>query len=96
MTYRGFDYLHSRVLLNYQDELVTLERKLDRLDKADAERETAGLRTGLQSRAKDLTLAMSKQSESRQDLIAEIKQKLLDYGEYRNCDIHAKLIVCLR
>ena len=80
MTYRGFSYLHSRILLNCQDELATLEKKLDSLDKIDEEQENDGANTGLHSRAKDIRLAKNQQCESRQAVLAEIKHKLLEYG----------------
>ena len=76
--YRGFSYLHSRVLLTLQDEIVALERELDRKDELDAQN---GFHPRLASRARD-------ERESRRDgdqrtraqIIDDSRLKLVQYG----------------
>ena len=85
MTYRGFTYLHSRVLLHVQDELNVLERSLDAFDKGDELRETRGQRTGLRSKRLDLRLSKDQPGETRQEILEKIKQKLLEYGMILSC-----------
>ena len=76
--YRGFGYLHSRVLLGLQDQIVFLERELDQKDSFDQQN---GLARRLQSRARD-------ERESRRDdderprarILDDIRRKLVEYG----------------
>jgi hypothetical protein len=76
--YRGFGYLHSRVLLNLQDQIVFLERELDQKDSFDQQN---SLTLRLRSRARD-------ERESRRDgeerprerILEEIRRKLVEYG----------------
>ena len=80
--YRSFSYLHSRLLLNLQDEVRSLEQKLDTLDKLDAANSEDGVSGALQSRVKDLRKARQDWEGSRQALLAELRQKLLEYGTH--------------
>ena len=76
--YRGFDYLHARVLLNLQDQIVTLERELDQKDAFDQENGLTGV---LQSRAKDIRQAkINSEERSRNQILEEIREKLVKYG----------------
>ena len=68
---RRFGTLHTRLLLYRQDELATLERRLDRLDREDALTED-GLQC-LMSRDMD--------EEPRQNLVDQIDVKLKAYDE---------------
>ena len=92
MVYRGFDYLHSRVLLHHQNELAVLEQELDELDdmdQANSSHDTGiGEATRLQSIAIDKRIAyQEKQDRSRQQILSDIRTKLLEYGPYytRHC-----------
>lgn len=77
--YRGFGYLHSRVLLELQDEIRILERDLDDLDKMDHENKND---RRLKSRAVDIRDAKREgQQITRRTLIAEIRDKLVQYDE---------------
>ena len=73
--YRGFDFLHSRVLLNLQDQIVTLERELDEKDRQD---EQNGLGNRLFSRSRDED--EDKTSRSRPKILDDIRLKLAEYG----------------
>ncbi|MCJ1351954.1 MAG: hypothetical protein MMC33_001938 [Icmadophila ericetorum] len=71
--YRGFNYLHSRVLLHLQNSLAVLERELDRKDGVDAGK------ICLQSIAKDKQQDKSKRS--REIILTDIRKRLVEYDE---------------
>ncbi|PSN62495.1 hypothetical protein BS50DRAFT_603216 [Corynespora cassiicola Philippines] len=76
--YRSFSYLHARVLLDLQDEIACLERKLDRIDWEDFETDPGRL----QSRALDEARARREgDAQNRRKILREIKTKLLEYDE---------------
>ena len=75
--YRSFSYLHSRVLLDLQDEITTLEKELDDLDWDDHDSDPERLRT----REYDVEVPESSTStRTRRTVLREIKSKLLEYG----------------
>lgn len=79
--YRSFSYLHSRVLLDLQDEITALEKELDEKDWDDFEEHPERLR----SREIDVEKA-AEEAESepnvrnRRVILNEIRIKLLQYG----------------
>ena len=76
--YRAFNYLHSRVILELQDELRCLEDNLSDLDKIDFDN---GDGRRLKSRACDIRQAKREKTNSkRAQLIAAIRDKLVSYG----------------
>lgn len=75
MIYRGFSYLHSRLLLYLQDEIACAEKELDLMDKDDSE-DTEFYQTCLKSRDKD----DSRPGHPRRKLLCTIKDLLLQYG----------------
>jgi hypothetical protein len=77
--YRGFGYLHSRVLLGLQDRIVALERELDQKDDDD---HTCDRRNRLESRARDAQIARREGEErSRDDILEDIRETLVKYDE---------------
>ena len=76
MIYRRFGFLHSRILLNKQDELRLLEERLDDLDKIDAKDSALCL----QSRQKDEVRTDIEREHSRQELLRKSEQILSQYG----------------
>jgi hypothetical protein len=77
--YRAFDYLHSRVILDLQEDLRGLERKLVDLDEMDVEN---GNEDRVTSRKDDLEAAREAGEESkRANLVHTIRTKLVNYGE---------------
>lgn len=73
--YRAFNYLHSRVILDLQDELRVLEEDLEELD-LENEGENR-----FRSRKDDLQHAKcTKTTSVRAQLIDTIRGKLLNYG----------------
>ena len=77
--YRAFNYLHSRVILQLQDEIRGMERKLKYLDEIDLEN---GEGNRLRSRKDDLKQARREKTESeRAGLLENIRSKLVHYGE---------------
>lgn len=78
--YRGFSYLHSRVLLQLQDELAALEKELDELDDADKEEERE---LNLQSRRHDEEEPRDEDDgyRTRKEILDDIHKKLLEYDE---------------
>jgi len=70
------------VLLELQDEIVVLERKLKEIDDDAIYMNREDL---LQSRAADLNWARTEGiEETRQSVISEIRRKLMRYGVCRN------------
>jgi hypothetical protein len=67
--YRSFDYLHSRVILNMQDEIRVLETKLEKLDDQDKIDNEARLTSG------------RKAGPERSALLCTIGEKLVRYDE---------------
>ncbi|EAT79898.1 hypothetical protein SNOG_12600 [Parastagonospora nodorum SN15] len=77
--YRAFDYLHSRVILDLQEDLRSLETKLVSLDEIDVER---GDGNRVTSRKDDLERAREDNVESkRASLLSTIRGKLVSYDE---------------
>lgn len=85
MQYRGFGALHSRLLLAQQCDIEKLERELNLLDDWDSKTEGMGIK--LKFKACD-DRACTRESlgpdfpyrRSRPEVIAELKQCLMDYG----------------
>jgi hypothetical protein len=74
--YRGFSYLHSRVILDLQDELRCLEENLEEIDSENEENDR------VRSRKNDLKHALQEGIESpRARLIERLHDKLMKYGE---------------
>lgn len=74
--YRSFSYLHSRVLLDLQDEITTLEKELDDIDWEDYDEEPARLKS------RDFDVSQPEGECSRRVILREIKAKLMEYGTY--------------
>lgn len=81
MVFRRFGFLHTRVLLNKQDELRVLEKQLDNIDQEDA-REKPKL---LKCRERDMRQESTDEKKSRQALLQEIEGKLTEYGMLLSC-----------
>ena len=92
LLYRGFGYLHARVLSGLQHDVESLERQLDRLDQWDKDSGTSedGLREKLScKRRDDLQNSPDKVpgdfqhcfKKTRPQILAELKQKLMEYGK---------------
>lgn len=71
MLYRRFGYLQARLLLNKQDELRVLERKLDRMDTFDARDHPTRLQT------RDLK---EEDAAPKRELLRQIEEKFREYG----------------
>ncbi|KAF2234700.1 hypothetical protein EV356DRAFT_141135 [Viridothelium virens] len=80
--YRGFSYLHGRMLLELQDEVAVLERELDQFDRGDKEG-TSSQQLSLRSRAYDMRESknLSKGTRTRRDILKEIRTKLVEYDD---------------
>jgi hypothetical protein len=77
--YRSFSYLHSRVLLDLQDEITTLEKELDDIDWDDYDEDPVRLK----SRDFDMSQPDGEgEPRSRRVILREIKAKLMEYGMY--------------
>lgn len=75
--YRSFSYLHSRVLLDLQDEITSLEAELDEIDLEDSFED----QRRLMSRDYDASQPHGEGApRSRRVILREIKTKLLEYG----------------
>ncbi|CAN9433181.1 unnamed protein product [Alternaria alternata] len=76
--YRSFSYLHSRVLLDLQDEITSLEAELDEIDLEDSFED----QRRLMSRDYDASQPHGEGApRSRRVILREIKTKLLEYDE---------------
>lgn len=78
MIYRRFGYIHSRLLLNKQDELRELEANLHDMDLVDASSEEGAL--CLKSRELDEERNDIQGLGSRKALLEKIEQITLQYG----------------
>lgn len=77
MVYRGFSYLHSRLLLYLQDELRCAEKELDEMDEDDFnDPDNPRSKICLKSREKD----DARKDKSRRALLFRIKDLLMQYG----------------
>ncbi|CAO2656429.1 Nn.00g052320.m01.CDS01 [Neocucurbitaria sp. VM-36] len=76
--YRSFSYLHSRVLLDLQDEITSLEKELDEMDWDDFDEEPDRLR----SREIDVDRSDGENdTRNRRVILREIREKLMEYDE---------------
>ncbi|KAF2714167.1 hypothetical protein K504DRAFT_498936 [Pleomassaria siparia CBS 279.74] len=76
--YRSFSYLHSRILLDLQDEITCLEKELDELDWDDSSENPNRLR----SREADVAEAENEPGQrNRRVLLGEIRIKLMEYDQ---------------
>lgn len=76
--YRSFTYLHSRILLDLQDEIRNLEKELDDIDWDDFDDDPERLR----SRETDVARAANEgDARNRRVILKEIKTKLMEYDE---------------
>lgn len=88
--YRSFDYLHSRVILDLQDELRSLEDDLMEIDEDDAYSTNARQKRRVRSRDADIEEGFREATEqNRTDilpsrrivLLEKIRLKLIQYDE---------------
>jgi hypothetical protein len=78
--YRSFSYLHSRVLLDLQDEITSLEKLLDEVDEDDEIDDPDRLR----SREIDVDRAVhDDDTRNRRVILHQIRVKLLEYGMFQ-------------
>jgi hypothetical protein len=77
--FRGFNYLHTRLLLEKQYEISRLEQELDELDRTDDTTDMGKKRLG--NRDLDNRRARNDEYRSRQEILDEIHRKLLEYDE---------------
>lgn len=82
MQYRGFSYLHARLLLALQCDIEGLERELDDLDARDMEGNQDRLRSKRRDdiEARKMEDAKDDDERSRPAILADLKQQLMDYG----------------
>ena len=73
MLYRRFGYLQSRVLLEKQAELRSLEQQLDNLDRSEMYDEPDNL------------YSRESQGEERKGLLTQIEAKFCEYGKSTCC-----------
>lgn len=74
LIYRKFGWLHNRILLYFQDELVALEYKLNKLDQGTF---THDKEVKLKSRREDFN-----NPGLRRDTVKQIAEKLQEYGRF--------------
>ena len=85
--YRSFNYLHSRILLDLQDEITSLEKELDQVDREDDRLNSGRLR----SREIDVEAALEEEDEedeeeqgefrNRRQILRDIRKLLAEYDE---------------
>jgi hypothetical protein len=78
MVYRRFGYIQARLLLEKQDDLQKLEKKLDEYD------ENVEQTQAKNSRMRDLKPA---DAAPRQKILDELEIKFLQYGELKECPV---------
>jgi hypothetical protein len=74
--YRSFSYLHSRVLLDLQDEITALEAELDDIDWRDHDEDEDRLKS------RDFDVRQPDDTRNRRVILREIKAKLMEYGTF--------------
>lgn len=79
--YRGFNYLHSRVLLDLQSNIAKLEKELNELDEIDDK--TGAGRRRLRDRVFDQRSKRDPELgfRNRADVLNDIRIKLVEYDE---------------
>ena len=81
MQYRGFSYLHARLLLAVQHDIEGLESELDELDRIDS---INGNKRRLRSKTRDEIEAHKGEKihveRQRPALLAELEKRLMAYG----------------
>lgn len=86
LQYRGFGYLHARLLSSLQFEVEVLERMLDGLDEYDKARgEKKKLkckeRDDVKSNYEKMSAAFKSEfKKTRPQVLLELKTKLMEYG----------------
>lgn len=80
--FRRFGWVHTRLLLNKQDELRALESDLRAIDKMDGDNVSSS--KYLQSRTKDNARQLPPGRTSRQQLLDTLEKKTLEYGTFNN------------
>lgn len=78
--YRSYSYLHSRILLDFQDEITELEKELEQLDWDEKEEDED------RPRFRELATELEEgedEPRTRRIVLREIKTKLMEYG--MNC-----------
>lgn len=83
MLYRGFSYIHARLLLNLQTSIQALEAELDGMDKFHDTLEEGEKK---RLRSWDLDLAACKEEKedgdrTRDDILEELRVKVCQYGK---------------
>jgi hypothetical protein len=73
--YRRFGYIHNRILLHRQAEIVELEKKLDKLD--DSDKADRKLKFRLQTRE-----FLKDDDTGQKLLIDDLETKLRNYGKF--------------
>lgn len=73
--YRRFGYIHNRILLHRQAEIVELEKKLDKLD--DSDKADRKLKFRLQTRE-----FLKDDDTGQKLLIDDLETKLKNYGKF--------------
>lgn len=79
--YRRFEFLHHRLLLNMQDELIELEDQLRNLDAADTQMRTFSGRILPASRRQE-NMSPTDATWKKKEIISHIAQKLYQYSGY--------------
>lgn len=79
--YRGFSYVHSRLILDLQAKIAALENELDDLDEEEFEDEDKRIR--LSSVKEDIEAARtaSPDQRRRQHILEELRVNVLHYGK---------------
>jgi hypothetical protein len=84
--YRSFSYLHSRVLLDLQDEITTLEKELDEKEWDDINENEHCLKSRNAGTRHD-----AGSERTRRVILREIKDRLIEYGM---CSISTSSLRC--
>ena len=74
--YRSYSYLHSRILLDYQDEITELEKELDNCDWDEYDEDPE------RPKRRAVGSADEEGERNRRTVLREIKTKLMEYGMY--------------
>jgi hypothetical protein len=77
--YGRFDYLHSRLLLDKQREIIELEKELNKLDEIDAMSSTVDQRDGRSLRNRKELMDLDVNSGVRREILSKLHNLLEEY-----------------
>lgn len=80
MLYRGFSWVHARLIMDLQAKIAYLEKELDELDKSEAADLDTEMRLRWVEEDMDGHKRAAASERTRQKILEELRRLVLDYG----------------